>query len=95
MITKQDLITQGKSANKQDAASIQRRTLISAGLLALLSSPRRAIAEEDDGQPGNPFIVLLKGIYQPVPAGHGPNLGLSSVNLSDGTSSSFVLRKGL
>ena len=85
MITKQDLITQGKSTDKQDPTSIQRRTLISAGLLALLSSPRRAIAEEDDGQPGNPFIVLLKGIYKPVPAGHGPNLGLSSVNLSDGT----------
>ena len=44
MITKQDLITQGNSANKQDATSIQRRTLMSAGLLGLLSSPRRANA---------------------------------------------------
>jgi hypothetical protein len=37
--------------------------------------------------PGDPFIVLLKGIYQPVPAGQGPvnNLGLTTVNLSDGT----------
>ena len=70
MITKQDLITQGKSANKQDPTSIQRRTLISAGLLALLSSPRRAIAEGEDGQPGNPFIVLLAGLYHAVV--HGP-----------------------
>ncbi len=29
------------------------------------------------------FVVLLKGLYQPVV--HGPNLGLSSVDLSDGT----------
>ncbi len=37
--------------------------------------------------PSNPFIVLLKGVYKPVPAGHGPsnNLGLSTVNLNDGS----------
>jgi hypothetical protein len=31
----------------------------------------------------DPFVLLLKGIYQPVV--HGPNLGLSQVDLSDGT----------
>ena len=29
------------------------------------------------------FVLLLKGLYQPVP--HGPNLGLSSVDLKDGS----------
>ena len=37
--------------------------------------------------PNDPFIILLKGFYQPVPVGHGPadNLGLSAVNLNDGS----------
>jgi hypothetical protein len=37
--------------------------------------------------PNELFILLLKGLYQPVPAGQGPrdNLGLSKVKLSDGT----------
>jgi hypothetical protein len=37
--------------------------------------------------PNDPFILLLTGVYQPVPVGHGPanNLGLSVVNLSDGS----------
>jgi hypothetical protein len=35
--------------------------------------------------PTDPFILLLTGIYQPVPVGKGPNLGLTSVNLSDGS----------
>ena len=43
----------------------------------------------DEGRsvPNDPFIILLKGLYQPVPVGHGPdhNLGLSKVNLSDGS----------
>ena len=29
------------------------------------------------------FVILLKGLYQPVV--HGPNLGLSTVDLSDGS----------
>jgi hypothetical protein len=39
------------------------------------------------GQPNDPFILLLKGIYQPVPVGQGPrnNLGLTAVDLSDGS----------
>lgn len=43
----------------------------------------------DEGRdvPNDPFILLLKGLYQPVPVGKGPgnNLGLSNVNLSDGS----------
>ena len=33
--------------------------------------------------PADTFVVLLKGLYQPVV--HGPNLGLSTVDLSDGS----------
>jgi hypothetical protein len=40
------------------------------------------MAEETDA-PNDPFILLLAGVYQPVT--HGPNLGLSSVNLNDGS----------
>ena len=33
------------------------------------------------------FVILLSGVYQPVPLGHGPkgNLGLNMVDLSDGS----------
>jgi hypothetical protein len=56
-------------------------------MAALLASPARAVADDDgnDSTPGNPFILLLHGLYEPVPAGQGPNLGLTSVNLNDGT----------
>jgi hypothetical protein len=56
-------------------------------MAALMASPARAIADDegDDSTPGNPFILLLHGLYEPVPAGQGPNLGLTSVNLNDGT----------
>ena len=40
----------------------------------------------DYGQPAvpdNPFAILLKGVYQPVV--RGPNLGLSLVELNDGS----------
>jgi len=69
--------------------AIPRRTLLGGmggALAALLASPRTATAD-DEHLPNDPFIVLLQGIYQPVPVGEGPadNLGLSSVNLSDGS----------
>ena len=37
--------------------------------------------------PNDPFILLLKGFYRPVPVGQAPdnNLGLSSLNLNDGS----------
>jgi hypothetical protein len=55
-----------------------------------LSSSGLVVAEERGEEREGPedlFILLLKGLYQPVPAGKGPddNLGLSKVNLSDGT----------
>jgi hypothetical protein len=63
----------------------QRRTFIGGAVAALLASTR--LIAEEEGAPHNPFILLLHGIYQPVPIGEGPedNLGLTTVNLSDGS----------
>src|SRR6267143_3967361 len=61
---------------------ISRRAAIGgglAGLGALLLSPAQLMAK----QPSDSFVVLLKGLYQPV--AHGPNLGLSMVDLNDGS----------
>src|SRR5262249_19604479 len=65
--------------------AIPRRAMLgglSGAIAAVLASPRRVVAE-DANRPNDPFILLLHGIYQPVVT--GPDLGLSSVNLSDGT----------
>src|SRR5262245_33105210 len=76
---------------------IDRRAWIggmSGALAALLAAPEHAMADGNDRRrPGNPFIVLLKGVYRPVPAGGGPadNLGLTSVKLSDGSYSRTVI----
>jgi hypothetical protein len=70
----------------QESTNQQRRMFIGGALAALLASPPMIRADEEEA-PNNPFILLLKGIYQPVPVGHGPeaNLGLTAVNLNDGT----------
>jgi hypothetical protein len=87
MITNPVLTNPSKSGNGQEPTNIQRRTLIGGALAALFSSSVRVMAEENDERPNDPFILLLKGLYQPVGAGQGPanNLGLSAVNLSDGS----------
>lgn len=93
MITTQTLLNQGKAGSGQEPTDMQRRTLIGGALAALLSSSGPVMAQgnavptDPNAVPRDPFIVLLKGLYQPVPAGQGPenNLGLSSVNLNDGT----------
>ena len=65
-------------------AVINRRTAIGAALVAAspLVFPGRVRAQ-GTAAPDDPFVVLLKGLYQPVV--HGPNLGLSTVDLSDGS----------
>ena len=88
MITPPDLINPSKPGSGQEPTNLQRRNLISGTLAVLLSSSLRVMAKEKESDvPNDPFIVLLKGLYQPVPAGQGPdnNLGLSSVNLNDGS----------
>src|SRR5438046_5350422 len=63
---------------------INRRTAIGGALVALspLVFPGRAMAQGKD-VPSDSFVLLLKGLYQPVV--HGPNLGLSVVGLNDGS----------
>jgi hypothetical protein len=65
-------------------ALINRRTAIGAALVAAspLLFPGRVRAQ-GTAAPADTFVVLLKGLYQPVV--HGPNLGLSTVDLSDGS----------
>ena len=52
-----------------------------AGLGGLLLFPGQLLANE--ARPADPFVILLKGPYSPVV--HGPDLGLSTVDLSDGS----------
>lgn len=65
-------------------AMINRRTAIGAALVAAspLLFPGRVRAQGTAARTDT-FVVLLKGLYQPVV--HGPNLGLSTVDLSDGS----------
>ena len=85
MIANEALI--GPTRTVQELINIRRRGFIGGALAALLASPLSLRAEEDSDAPNDPFIVLLNGIYQAVPAGKGPesNLGLHTVNLSDGS----------
>ena len=108
MITDQASANQSKPGSGQEPTNVERRTLIGAGLAALLtaacSSPTEnraqllsssglvTAAERDGGTdeggsvPNDPFILLLKGVYQPVPKGSGQhNLGLTTVDLDDGS----------
>ena len=71
-------------------AVISRRMAIGGGLASLgglLLFPGQLLAK-DTAQAGS-FVVLLKGRYAPVV--RGPNLGLSSVNLDDGTYSTVAI----
>ena len=67
-----------------DRAMINRRTALGGALVALspLVFPGRAMAQGKAVRRDS-FVLLLKGLYQPVV--HGPNLGLSVVDLNDGT----------
>ena len=107
MITDQASANQSKPGSGQEPTNVERRTLIGAGLAALLtacSSPTEngaqrlsssglvTAAERDEGTdeggsvPNDPFILLLKGVYQPVPTGSGRhNFGLTTVDLDDGS----------
>ena len=90
MIISQDQTSPSTPGSGQEPTNIQRRALIGGALAALLSGSSRVVAQERDQErdvPNDPFILLLKGVYRPVPVGQGPadNLGLSSVNLSDGS----------
>src|SRR6476660_7627830 len=86
MITNQAL-NQSKPGSGNEPTNIQRRTLIGGALVGLLSAPLlsapRRVMAQGQAVPNDSFVLLLKGVYEPVVA--GPNLGLSEVNLSDGS----------
>ena len=73
-----------------DHAPVTRRKAIGGGLVALsaLFLPE-AVNAQRKAVPDDSFVLLLKGLYQPVV--HGPNLGLSTVNLSDGSYSKTTI----
>jgi len=57
-------------------------------LVSLLSAPAQASQPSplDRGRlPADTFSILLEGPYKQVPPGHGPDLGLATVDLSDGS----------
>ena len=85
-MTDQALIDKSKPGRGQEPTNRQRRALIGGALAALLASSGRLMAD-NEGTPNDPFILLLQGIYEPVPITKGPldNLGLTTVNLSDGS----------
>ncbi len=56
------------------------------GLGGLLAFPAQTLARQPAG---DAFVVLLKGRYQPVV--RGPSLGLSSIDLDDGTYSTVPI----
>ena len=80
MITNQALINQSQPSSGRESTNLQRRTVIGGALLTLLAWPAGVKAKAKGVH--NSFAVLLKGIYQPVV--NGPDLGLSTVDLSAG-----------
>ena len=82
MPTNEAAINRGTPDSGQEPTNIQRRTVIGGALAALLSVPGRVMAQ-GHAVPDDSFVVLLKGLYQPVV--QGPDLGLSMVDLNDGS----------
>jgi hypothetical protein len=69
---------------------ISRRAVLGGGLAGfggLLLFPSQLLAKGP--VPSDSFVVLLKGLYQPVV--RGPNLGLSTVDLNDGSYSTTLI----
>jgi hypothetical protein len=69
---------------------ITRRAAIGGGLVGLgglLLFPGLSLARA--AVPNDPFVIVLKGLFQPVV--RGPHLGLSSVDLSDGSYSTVPI----
>jgi len=60
--------------------------IVSSPLMSHASAPAHAVGPasfDRDGQPADTFSILLEGPYTPVV--HGPDLGLTTVDLSDGS----------
>jgi hypothetical protein len=74
-----------RGTSEQEPINNSRRALIGGAIATLLASRVQVLADDQNAVPNDPFILLLHGLYQSVPAGHGPNLDLTTVNLNDGT----------
>jgi hypothetical protein len=75
-------VAEGSQTNKPPVVS-RRRVIggaIGGALVTLVARPELATAKEKDKLA---LVLLLKGLYQPV--ADGPDLGLSTVDLSDGS----------
>jgi hypothetical protein len=91
----QTSLNRSKLVSGQEPSNKQRRTFFNSALAALavsplLVAPRQGMSQQavnNVDTPSDPFILLLTGIYKSVAAGKGPkdNLGLTTVNLNDGT----------
>ena len=75
-------VSQNNPDSGKGPTTVHRRTVIGGALAALLSVPARTLAQRK-AVPDDSFVLLLKGLYQPV--SHGPSLGLSMVDLNDGS----------
>jgi hypothetical protein len=84
MTTNKASITHAEPGSGPEPINKPRRTFIGGAVAALLASSTRAMAD-DESTPNDPFILLLTGIYQPVSHGPANNLGLTTVNLNDGS----------
>ena len=64
MLIHQALVNQDKQGNGHEPINIPRRALLggAGALVASLASPVRVMAKAAS----DPFVVLLKGLYQPV-----------------------------
>jgi hypothetical protein len=71
---------------RRNTKSLVLASFLVGAMVAMLSAPVQGAApssSERDGQPADTFSILLEGPYTPVV--HGPDLGLTTVNLSDGS----------
>ena len=88
MINHQGLANQSTPRSGHEPTNTQRRTFIGGALAALASLPALAPALTlpvlaQGALPSNPFVILLRGTYKPVK--RCPDLGLSLVNICDGS----------
>jgi hypothetical protein len=68
--------------------SLTLASLLVGALVTLLSAPVQAARSsplDRGGLPADTFSILLSGPYKQVAKGHGPDLGLTTVDLSDGS----------
>jgi hypothetical protein len=69
MINNETSLAQIKDTSGTGPINKQRRLFIGGALTALLASSSRRAMADDESTPNDPSILLLHGIYQPVPLG--------------------------